>query len=150
MDILHMELGGIYTAMLEHRQPSLGPCQIQYSDFAHWQQRQLKTGELDTQISYWKQQLQQAPARLELPTDMPRPAQFRGKGASVPYQLSAAETTALQGFARDSKASLVETLLAATQVQLWLLLVCVNTLTAVYKYCACIRFRRKWTCWMDK
>lgn len=34
----------------------------------------------------------------------------------MPYQLSAQDTTALEAFARDNQASLLETILAAVQV----------------------------------
>lgn len=116
LDILLKELGSIYMATSQGRHPDLTPCPIQYADFAHWQRQQLQTGELDGQISFWKQQLQAAPAKLELPLDMPRPAQFSGRGAMVPYKLSVEDTAALQAFARDNKASLLEAIMAAAQV----------------------------------
>ena len=116
MDILQKELGSIYIAALKGQQPDLAPCRVQYPDFAHWQRCQMETGKLDDQISFWKQHLQAAPARLELPPDLPRPAQFSGRGAMVPYQLSAEATEALQTFGQENKASLLETMLAAAQV----------------------------------
>lgn len=59
MEILHEELGSIYTVILQSRTPDLAPCRVQYSDFAHWQRHQLQTYELDSQISFWKQHLQE-------------------------------------------------------------------------------------------
>ena len=47
MDVLQRELGSIYTAILQGRQPYLPPCQVQYPDFAHWQRCQLESGKLE-------------------------------------------------------------------------------------------------------
>ena len=118
MNILLKELGSLYMAKLQGRPPDLAPCQVQYPDFAHWQRHQLETGKIGEQISFWKQHLQGAPARLELPPDLARPPCFSGRGATVPYQLGAEETDALRAFTRKHKASLLETILAAVQVRL--------------------------------
>ena len=116
MEVLWKELGMAYRAILIGRQPDLAPCQIQYPDFAHWQRDQLESGKLDDQISFWRQHLREAPARLELPPDLARPSRFSGRGAVVPFQLSAEDTAALQAFARANRASLLEAMMAVVQV----------------------------------
>jgi len=47
---------------------------VQYADFAVWQRSWLQGEVLETQLTYWRQQLAGAPHVLELPTDRPRPA----------------------------------------------------------------------------
>ena len=46
---------------------------VQYADFAQWQRRQMDTGILDKDITYWKDLIKDSPDVLALPTDRPRP-----------------------------------------------------------------------------
>lgn len=56
---------------------------VQYADFATWQRQQL-TGELlEQQRRYWREQLQELPPVLDLPTDMARPIRLSGRGRSM-------------------------------------------------------------------
>jgi len=71
--------GGVFireVAALYEASPPASFCPselpIQYADFAVWQQQWLQGEVLDTQLNYWKQQLNGAKMVLELPTDRPR------------------------------------------------------------------------------
>jgi non-ribosomal peptide synthetase component F len=68
---------------------------------------------LERQLAYWQRQLAGAPAVLELPSDRPRPAVQRFRGAVQPIALSAALTAQLQHLARQASATLFMVLLAA-------------------------------------
>jgi len=77
----------LYETAVAGEAPPLPPLPVQYVDFASWQ-RQWLTGEvLDKQLRHWKQQLADAPALLELPTDYPRPPTPRYSGASLSFSL---------------------------------------------------------------
>ncbi|MGF1676650.1 MAG: amino acid adenylation domain-containing protein, partial [Rivularia sp. (in: cyanobacteria)] len=92
---------------------------IQYADFAAWQ-RNWFTGEVrETQLNYWKQQLQNAPNLLELPTDYPRPAVRSLRGDSYSFQISSELTTGLKRLSQQSGCTLFMTLLAAFQTLLY-------------------------------
>eukprot|EP00899_Mesostigma_viride_P005937 jgi/Mesvir1/15344/Mv06549-RA.1 len=66
----------------------LPPLPVQYSDYAVWQRRWLEeTGEMATQLAYWKGQLAGAPQLLELPTDKPRAKVQSFAGGSVHVRL---------------------------------------------------------------
>ena len=78
-DIFVHELTTLYQAFTSNIPSPLRPLPIQYADFAHWQRQWLRDDVLNTQLTYWKQQLAEAPT-LDLPTDYPRPPvqTFRG------------------------------------------------------------------------
>ncbi|NOY60224.1 MAG: AMP-binding protein, partial [Calditrichaeota bacterium] len=75
------ELMLIYEAFHAGRAPQLPKLPIQFGDYARWQKNWLKGDVLARQVSYWKKQLDQLPAILELPTDYPRPAIKGAKGS---------------------------------------------------------------------
>ena len=73
---------------------------------------------LEKQLAYWRQQLGDAPASLELPTDRPRPAIQSYRGARYPLVVSAAVTEGLKALSRQEGVTLFMTLLAAWQLLL--------------------------------
>ncbi|NMO18674.1 non-ribosomal peptide synthase/polyketide synthase, partial [Pyxidicoccus fallax] len=74
MGVLVREVAALYEAFSLGRPPLLPEMPVQYPDYAVWQRDWLKGEVLEAQLGYWKQQLEGAPAALELPTDRPRPA----------------------------------------------------------------------------
>jgi amino acid adenylation domain-containing protein len=116
------ELTELYKAFCTGKPTSLPSLPVQYADFALWQRQWLQGEILEAQLDYWKQQLNDAPALLELPTDRPRSAvqTFRGGYyyASLSKELSA-ELTALS---RRAGVTLFMTLLAAFVTLLYRLL----------------------------
>ncbi|RAM53532.1 MAG: non-ribosomal peptide synthetase [Hapalosiphonaceae cyanobacterium JJU2] len=119
MGVLVQELAILYQAF-SNKQPSLLPAlPIQYVDFAAWQRQWLQGEVLETQISYWLQQLKNAPKVLELPTDHPRPAIQTFRGVNYSFELSDKLSFALNKFSRQQGTTLFMTLLAAFQTLLW-------------------------------
>ena len=98
MGVFVRELTELYKAFCTGAPPSLPELPVQYADFALWQRQWLQGEILVPQLDYWKEQLLDAPALLELPTDRPRPAvqTFRGGYyyTALSFELSA-ELTAL-------------------------------------------------------
>ena len=107
------EMAALYKAFSKGAPSPLPELPIQYADFAHWQRQWLKGEVLETQLTYWWQQLTGAPPLLGLPTDRPRPPvqTFRGGTEQVP--LSADLTRKLKTLSKQSGVSLFMTLLAA-------------------------------------
>ena len=93
MGILTRELWSLYEAYANDRPPPLQDLSIQYADFAVWQREWLQGEVLQSQLSYWKKQLDDIPI-LNLPTDRPRPPRQSFYGArqsiTVPQPLTAA------------------------------------------------------------
>ncbi|MGB7951165.1 MAG: amino acid adenylation domain-containing protein [Candidatus Binatia bacterium] len=119
MAVLNGELAVLYEAF-RHSEPSpLSELPIQYADYAVWQREWLQGEVLDGQVSYWKKQLEGAPAVLDLPTDRPRPAVQSYRGARSSFELSKELTEQLKALSRKENATLFMTLLAAFQALLY-------------------------------
>src|SRR4029077_13356825 len=85
LGVLVKEVAALYEAYAQGHESPLEDLRIQYADFAVWQREWLSGEVLSEQLSYWQEQLRDAPPVLELPTDRPRPAvqSFRGGAASL-------------------------------------------------------------------
>lgn len=118
MGVLIRELGALYTAFVAGESSWLPALPIQYADFAYWQRQWLQGEVLESQLSYWRQQLQDIPV-LNLPTDRPRPAVQSYKGAIQPIALSQGLTKALAALSQQAGVTLFMTLLAAFQTLLY-------------------------------
>jgi len=113
------ELITLYEAYAVGKASPLPEPEIQYADFAQWQRQEPRRETLSAQMQYWRQQLADAPADLELPTDRPRPTvqTFCGRQASFALPKSLSET--LKEFSQQEGATLFMTLLAAFEVLLY-------------------------------
>ncbi|MHC5727294.1 MAG: non-ribosomal peptide synthetase, partial [Nostoc sp.] len=117
--VLVREVATLYQTYCDQQPLTLAELPIQYVDFAAWQRQWLQAEVLQSQISYWKKQLEGAPAILELPTDHPRPAVITFQGASYSFNLSFELSQALNKFSQQQGSTLFMTLLAAFQTLLW-------------------------------
>src|SRR4051812_34131812 len=118
MGVLVREATALYAAALAGRPSPLPELPIQYADFAVWQRRWLSEGELERQLSYWRQRLAGMPAGFALPFDRPRPARPTWRGALVDALVGPEVTAGLRRLAREGEATLFMVLLAAFQVYL--------------------------------
>ena len=117
MAVLFRELADLYEAYTNGKPSPLAELPIQYVDYAVWQRNWLRGEVLETQLSYWKKQLENI-STLNLPTDRPRPAVQTFHGARQSLVLSTDLTQALKATSRKEGASLFMTLLAAFQILL--------------------------------
>jgi len=113
------EMATLYQAFSAGQPSPLPELLIQYADFAIWQREWLQGEVLDAQLAYWKEQLRDAPAVLDLPTDRPRPPIQTYKGATESFTLSESLTAALQALSREEGSTLFMTLLAAFDTLLY-------------------------------
>ena len=111
--VFFRELSALYTAFSQGESSPLPELAIQYADFAHWQRQWLSGEVLETQITYWKQQLADAPALLDLPLDHPRPAMQTFRGSTEQFHLSPELTQQLQALSQQADSTLFMTLLSA-------------------------------------
>ncbi|HEY2362259.1 MAG TPA: amino acid adenylation domain-containing protein, partial [Candidatus Angelobacter sp.] len=110
--VFNHELMVLYEAFVEGRANPLRPLKVQYADFALWQRKWLEGGALDRGLSYWKEQLTEIPARLELPADRPRPVLQTFGGEVCSMTLSAVQVAALKRLSQEHQSTLYMTLLA--------------------------------------
>ncbi len=118
LGILLRELAAYYQAALAGVSPALPALPIQYADYALWQRSEAYTASVARQLSYWTQQLANAPTVLALPTDHPRPAVQSFHGASHTFTLSSDLTRALKDLSRREGVTLFMTLLAVFAILL--------------------------------
>ncbi|MEH2381685.1 MAG: amino acid adenylation domain-containing protein [Nostoc sp.] len=117
MGVLIRELGTLYAAFA-HNQPSpLLELPLQYADFAHWQREWLQGEVLQTQLAYWREQLNGI-SILHLPTDKPRPAIQSYRGATQFLELPKKLIDALEKLSQQEGVTLFMTLGAAFQTLL--------------------------------
>ncbi|MBW3602360.1 MAG: amino acid adenylation domain-containing protein, partial [Actinobacteria bacterium] len=95
--------------------PSPAPAPA-HGDWAAWQRSWLQGDVLEAEVSWWRSRLAGAPEVLELPTDRPRPAVPRHRGALHRFELDAALVARLEALARERRATLFMVLLAAFDV----------------------------------
>uniref|UniRef100_UPI00359348D0 condensation domain-containing protein n=1 Tax=Chamaesiphon sp. TaxID=2814140 RepID=UPI00359348D0 len=113
MGVLVEEIALLYKAFVQGKPSPLAELEIQYVDFAVWQRQWLQGETLEPQLTYWQQQLANAPAFLELPTDRPRPPIQTFRGAEQIFTIPAELTSALHLLSRREGVTLFMTLLAA-------------------------------------
>ncbi|MFW6357632.1 MAG: amino acid adenylation domain-containing protein [Chroococcales cyanobacterium] len=119
MGVLVQELIAFYQGYSQNQSVPLPPLPIQYVDFASWQRQWFQGKGLEEQLSYWKAQLKDAPAILELPTDRPRPAIQRLRGKKRSLLIPQALTSSLKALSRQENVTLFMTLLAGFQTLLY-------------------------------
>ncbi|HEY6320725.1 MAG TPA: condensation domain-containing protein, partial [Thermoanaerobaculia bacterium] len=115
LGILMRELRAAYGALACRREPRLPALPVQYADFAAWQRQWLAGEALAAAIGYWRERLAGLPARLELPTDRPRPPVETAAGDTRPFSLAAGPASRLHELATASGATPFMLLLAAFQ-----------------------------------
>ena len=117
LGVFGRELVAIYEALRDGKDVPLEELSVQYRDYALWQREWLQGEVLERQLTYWTQQMKDAPP-LELPADYPRPAVARHRGASVTIGLREETTNRLKQLAREQSATIFMVLLASFQLVL--------------------------------
>ncbi len=115
--VLFRELSRLYGAFARGNPSPLDDLPIQYADYAVWQRGWLQGDVLESQLAYWRRQLENVTV-LQLPKDRRRPTVQRYRGARERVTLDAALTKKLCALSRDENATLYITLLAAFQLLL--------------------------------
>lgn len=118
LSVFFRELAALYEAFSRGEASPLQGLQIQYSDYAAWQQQWLKTNAVRVNLNYWMEHLRGAPAGRQLPHDFPRPSvqSFSGglEDVIIPGQL----TEKLKSFCSGEGVTLFMALLAVYQILL--------------------------------
>ena len=116
--VLFRELSEIYAALTMATPSPLADLPTQYGDYAKWQRQWFEGERLESQLSYWKKQLDNMPT-LQLPMDQPRQTLQAARGARRPFTFSDTLSSELRKLSRQHGATLFMTLLAAFQTLLY-------------------------------
>ncbi|WP_281558224.1 non-ribosomal peptide synthetase [Thalassomonas sp. RHCl1] len=103
MSVLIREFVAAYQAITKGQTISLPELDIQYADYAHWQQEWSQGEQFASQLDYWQQQLAEVPPVHSLVLDKARPEVPSHLGASVRGQLPADIAASLQALAGQYK-----------------------------------------------
>ncbi|HKT05627.1 MAG TPA: amino acid adenylation domain-containing protein, partial [Rugosimonospora sp.] len=115
---LWIDLGTAYAARLHGAAPSWAPLPVRYADYALWQ-RDLLGDPADgnsliaAQTAFWRGELAGLPERVPLPLDRPHPAESTHRGDVLSFRWPAALTAALDGLAREHRATMFMVLCAS-------------------------------------
>lgn len=120
MSILFKEIGKLYAAAISgSTQAPLPAPEIQYVDFARWQQEHYTPTTLERQIAYWTSRLKDHRGFIDLPADYVRPSLQSHEGAIATLQISKQLAARLADIAEKHNATQFMVLLAAVYVLLW-------------------------------
>ncbi|MGZ4031885.1 MAG: amino acid adenylation domain-containing protein, partial [Tumebacillaceae bacterium] len=117
--VFFKEWMALYEARLRGRAAELAPLAVQYADYALWQREWMQAERMEQQLQFWKEQLGDAPPRLEIPTDHPRPPIQTYRGAIEEVLLPKALQQNLKSLCQREQVTLFMLLLAAFQTMLY-------------------------------
>ncbi|MCZ4351939.1 amino acid adenylation domain-containing protein [Roseovarius aestuarii] len=106
---LMRDLQTAYGQIMQGAPPDLGPLSPNYADYALWQGQR----DFTTQLDYWREQLAQLPALIDLPTDRPRPREASHAGARASFAIDRALGDGLRRLARAKGSTVFAAGLAA-------------------------------------
>ncbi|WP_448649233.1 amino acid adenylation domain-containing protein [Pseudomonas corrugata] len=101
MQLLIDELTQAYAAGLEGQSPGWAPLEIDYVDFALWQQHPDTQARRNDSLDYWKNHLGQDDYQLDLPIDHPRGAEADRRARQLIVNLGAQRAESIRQFARQ-------------------------------------------------
>lgn len=118
-DIFEGELTTLYEAYVNQQPSPLDELAIQYGDYAAWQHEWLRGERLTAELSYWRQQLDEAPRVLELPVTRPRPPVQTLAGKAESFVLQPEVSRRLRQLCQEQSVTLFMLLLAVFKVLLY-------------------------------
>ncbi|MEH6354366.1 condensation domain-containing protein, partial [Pseudomonas sp. 3JA] len=101
MQLLIDELTQAYAAGLNGQSPAWTPLEIDYVDFALWQQHPDTQARRSDSLDYWKNHLGQDDYQLDLPIDHPRGAEADRRARQLSVRLGTQRAEAIRQFARQ-------------------------------------------------
>jgi len=112
------ELETIYETLSNGQSLTLPSPPVQYADYVLFQRGSVKGEALESQLSYWKNQLGALIPLLELPTDRSRPLVQTFRGAREAVELPTSITALLKDLGQQEGATLFVILMAAFNILL--------------------------------
>jgi len=119
VQIMAKELSALYGAFCTQRPSPLPELPITYGDYSEWQRKWFKTAKVQQQLKFWKDELEDAPAVLELRMQRPRSPEQTFEGASQEIPLGDEITSGVKALAVRLQATPFMLLLAAFKILLY-------------------------------
>ena len=119
VQIMAKELSALYGAFCTQRPSPLPELPISYGDYSEWQRKWFKTAKVQQQLNFWKDELAEAPAVLELRMQRPRSSEQTFEGASQEIPLGDEITSGIKALAVRLQSTPFMLLLAAFKILLY-------------------------------
>jgi thioesterase domain-containing protein len=119
VQIMAKELSALYGAFCTQRPSPLPELPITYGDYSEWQRKWFKTAKVQQQLNFWKDELEEAPAVLELRMQRPRSSEQTFEGASQEIPLGDEITSGIKALAVRLQATPFMLLLAVFKILLY-------------------------------
>ena len=119
VQIMAKELSALYGAFSTQRPSPLPELPVTYGDYSEWQRKWFKTAKVQQQLNFWKEELEDAPAVLELRMQRPRSPEQTFEGASQEIPLGDEITSGIKALAVRLQATPFMLLLAAFKILLY-------------------------------
>ncbi len=117
--LFNQELTHIYNTLLAGKQLEIKEPEVQYADFVIWQRKWFDGVVREEQMKFWRKQLADNPAPLELPTDMVRPTKQNFKGEYQSIHIPKPLVQSLRDLSAKEQCTLFMTILSAFKVLLY-------------------------------
>lgn len=118
-DVLEREMLFLYNSLVRGRPAKLPPPEIQYRDYAAWQNELLEGEKASADRAYWLEKLGGTLPILDLPTDRLRPPIKTFDGNTETLLFDPETAAGLEKYAKSREASMFMTLAAALKVLLY-------------------------------
>lgn len=117
LDIIARELGELYYKSCHQLEEEL-PCPTQFSDYVSWLDIQHNQEQIEQDIKYWQNTLENVPSLLALPNDKIRPKTQNYLGGAIAVKLEAELVTQLKAYAASKQTTFYIPLLTAFYIAL--------------------------------
>jgi len=95
-----------------YQRKELKELEVQYKDFAIWQNELFKSSDMDKQRKYWLDRFQDEIPVLDLPIDYPRPKVQKFEGDRIDFELSEDSIKSLKNICKETNTTLYMVLLS--------------------------------------
>jgi non-ribosomal peptide synthetase component F len=119
MGLFRKELAALYEAYTRGLPSPLRGVPVQFADFAAWQRDLLEQGFFDRQISYWLNQLDGPPAKLDFRRDGKNKKSARYHSSRLPVEIDSALFDRIKDFAREQNCTPFIVFIAALNILLY-------------------------------
>ncbi|MDJ0287730.1 MULTISPECIES: non-ribosomal peptide synthetase [Bacillus] len=117
-NLIH-EVFTIYTNIINLEEIELPKLDIQFADYAAWQQKWIESEECYKQLDYWKKNLKNAPIKLSLPLDYSRPNIQDFSGKSIVFEIPDEIIKELHQLCKQERVTLYMLFLSAWKILLY-------------------------------
>lgn len=97
----------------------LSPVDLQYKDYAVWQENKMFSKNLESQKEYWQELFSTPPSILQLETNYKRPSIITYNGAGINFEIETEQTKKLNDLAKSLNTTLFTVVLGVFKIMLY-------------------------------